>query len=160
MPPPLAASGVTFRRQREHFVPSNDYSAAGMFQTAQARTPSYQVQVPQQASHAEVAEGYQAELAALQRRALQAEQLCEQQAALLTNIGGRPLHERVIDRVQHMHNQQQTTGMRTEQISDANFKLRQRIIYSQQLLLLAYPKYNLNGYLSDSTFRSERGYAT
>ena len=90
---PLAASGVTFRRQRENLVPSSDYSAAGIFHTAPARTPSYQVPVPQQAGHAEVAEGYQAELAALHRRALRAEQLCEQQAALLSrsNIGGPPL---------------------------------------------------------------------
>jgi hypothetical protein len=87
MPQPLAASGVTFRRQRGNFVPPDDYSAASIFQTAQARTPSYQgPRVPQRAGHAEVAEGYQAELAALQRRALRAEQLCEQQAALISNM--------------------------------------------------------------------------
>ena len=43
MQTPLAASGVTFRRPRGNFVSSDEYSAASIFQTAPARTPSYQV---------------------------------------------------------------------------------------------------------------------
>jgi hypothetical protein len=62
MPHPLQASGVTFRRPRGELVPADEYSGASIFLTAPARTLSYPL--PQQTHHAEVAKGYQAELAA------------------------------------------------------------------------------------------------